>query len=98
MITPDLGFIHRFEPSGSISTLLLLHGTGADENDLIPLGRAVAPGWSLLSPPSLTPDLAGRRSMRGMLRGTAAPLGGRVCSRPLGRVVAWSTDGWAGPA
>jgi phospholipase/carboxylesterase len=30
--------------------VLLLHGTGADEHDLIDLGRAVAPGSALLSP------------------------------------------------
>ena len=50
-------FVHRFEKgnlknSGSANSppVLLLHGTGGDENDLIDLGRAVAPGSALLSP------------------------------------------------
>lgn len=30
--------------------LLLLHGTGADERDLIGLGQALVPDWSILSP------------------------------------------------
>src|SRR6476620_5555058 len=52
MTTPDLGFIHRFvpSPSGSKTTLLLLHGTGGDENDLLGIGESLLPGASLLSP------------------------------------------------
>jgi phospholipase/carboxylesterase len=47
----DLNFIHRFEPGNRLEAppLLLLHGTGGDENDLLPLGQAVAPGSALLS-------------------------------------------------
>ena len=47
-----LSFNHRFEPASAPGRppLLLLHGTGGDENDLLPLGRMVAPGSALLSP------------------------------------------------
>jgi phospholipase/carboxylesterase len=46
----DLGFIYRFEPGKSARTLLLLHGTGGDENDLLDLGHAIDPQAALLSP------------------------------------------------
>ncbi len=44
-------FIHRFVPSLNSDgrTLLLLHGTGGDENDLLPLGKAIDPNANLLS-------------------------------------------------
>jgi predicted esterase len=54
----QLGFIHRFIPSDrkepksrtSFATILLLHGTGGNEEDLISLGHEIAPGAALLSP------------------------------------------------
>ena len=50
----ELDFIHRFlpAPEGSAShrTLLLLHGTGGNENDLIDLGRTIDPQAAILSP------------------------------------------------
>ncbi len=46
----SLNFIHELIPGSSGRTLLLLHGTGGDEHDLIPLGRALDPAAALLSP------------------------------------------------
>jgi phospholipase/carboxylesterase/glyoxalase family protein len=62
----QLGFIHRFIASNKTSgartieqgtkantvftTLLLLHGTGGNEEDMIPLGQQIAPEAAILSP------------------------------------------------
>jgi phospholipase/carboxylesterase len=61
--TQDLSFVHRFEPGSdpAATPLLLLHGTGGDEDDLLPLGRLIATGAPLLSP-------RGKALERGMAR------------------------------
>ena len=52
MTAPALSFVHRYEPASEAGAppLLLLHGTGGDENDLIQLGHMISPGSALLSP------------------------------------------------
>jgi phospholipase/carboxylesterase len=49
-VRPQPDFIHDFVPGSSSRTLLLLHGTGGNERDLIPLGRELDPNATLLSP------------------------------------------------
>lgn len=63
MTEQELGFIHRYQPGDSpgAPTLLLLHGTGADENSLLPLAPRLLPGANVLSP-------RGKVSENGMAR------------------------------
>ncbi len=51
-MTEAMSFIHRFQPASTSggAPLLLLHGTGGDESDLLPLGATLSPGAALLSP------------------------------------------------
>lgn len=49
-MTARLNFIHQFIPGSSDRTLLVLHGTGGDENEFLPLGREMDPAAALLSP------------------------------------------------
>src|ERR687896_2696267 len=69
MSAGDLGFAHRFFPGESGATLLLLHGTGGDENDLVPLGRELAPGAAILSPRGKVSEYGAARFFRRLAEG-----------------------------
>lgn len=50
MTNNDLTRPHVFDKGSSSRTILALHGTGADEHDLLGLARALDPDASILSP------------------------------------------------
>jgi phospholipase/carboxylesterase len=54
-------FIHKFVPGSLPVTVLLLHGSGGDENDLLPVARAIVPGAAFLSPRGKVVDQGLRR-------------------------------------
>jgi phospholipase/carboxylesterase len=70
-MSPDLGFAHRFLPGNDEvgATLLLLHGTGGNEEDLIPLGQDLAPGAAILSPRGKVSEYGAARFFRRLAEG-----------------------------
>ena len=50
--TPTLSFVHRYKPASAqgLPTLLMLHGTGGNEDDLLPLASELMPEAGVLSP------------------------------------------------
>src|SRR5262245_33613173 len=66
---PQPDFIHEFVPGKSERTLLLLHGTGGNERDLIPLGSELDPNASLLSPRGKTLENGMPRFFRRLAEG-----------------------------
>lgn len=51
-MSESLGFIHRYvaAPDKGAPTILVLHGTGGNEDDLLGIARAIGPDANVLSP------------------------------------------------
>ena len=89
-MTEDLGFIHRFVPandSASGETLVVLHGTGGDENDLIGIGQAIAPGAAILSPRGNVLENGAPRFFRRLAEGVFDPKEVRSRAEELARFI-----------
>jgi phospholipase/carboxylesterase len=89
-MSKDLGFIHRFVPgedSASGETLLVLHGTGGDENDLISIGQAIAPGAAILSPRGNVLENGAPRFFRRISEGVFDPKEVRARAEELARFI-----------
>ncbi|MCK1650986.1 alpha/beta hydrolase [Bradyrhizobium sp. 149] len=83
-------FIHRFEPAtgAGSSPLLLLHGTGGDENDLLGLGKMISPGSAQLSPRGRVLEHGMPRFFRRLAEGVFDEEDVRRRARELGDFVA----------
>ena len=86
----DLGFIHRFIPATQPDrpALLLLHGTGGDENDLVPLGAQLSPGATLLSPRGKVTENGMPRFFRRLAEGVFDQADLKVRTAELGDFIA----------
>lgn len=66
----ELSHIHRWEHAApSAKTLLVLHGTGGDEQSLLSIARNLAPGWNLLSPRGQVSENGANRFFRRFAEG-----------------------------
>ncbi|HXN75444.1 MAG TPA: alpha/beta hydrolase [Gemmatimonadaceae bacterium] len=89
-MTEDLGFIHRLVPAedpASGETLIVLHGTGGDENDLIGIGQAIAPGAAILSPRGNVLENGAPRFFKRLAEGVFDPKEVRARAEELARFI-----------
>lgn len=91
-----LAYHHRFEPAPAgapaAPPLLLLHGTGGDENDLVPLARRISPGSALLSPRGDVVERGARRFFARLAEGVFDPVEVRTRAATLAAFIREAAD------
>jgi predicted esterase len=90
----DLGFIHRFRPSsapGSPDTILVLHGTGGNEDDLVGIAQTVAPGAAVISPRGKVLEGGAPRFFRRLAEGVFDPAEVRARGDELAKFIRAAT-------
>lgn len=93
MTITDSCFIHRFVPGAAVEgswTLLLLHGTGGNEEDLLSLGRSLLPSAALLSPRGKVLERGLPRFFRRLSEGVFDLDDLRLRTRELAEFVGWA--------
>ena len=89
-MSEDLGFIHRFVPaedSASGDSVVVLHGTGGDESDLISIGQAIAPGAAIVSPRGNVLENGAPRFFKRLAEGVFDPKEVRSRAEELARFI-----------
>ncbi|HWK11259.1 MAG TPA: alpha/beta hydrolase [Vicinamibacterales bacterium] len=86
------GFVHVFKAGTSGTTLLLLHGTGGDEHDLLPLADMLLPGAAVLSPRGQVLEHGMPRFFRRLAEGVFDEDDLRRRAGDLARFVDWAAD------
>ena len=97
-MTGDIGFTHRFVPpedKTSAETLVVLHGTGGNENDLLGIGQAIAPGAAILSPRGNVLENGAPRFFKRLAEGVFDPKEVRSRGEELARFLRAATARYA---
>lgn len=91
----DLGYTHRFIPPSdpdTRDTLLVLHGTGGTENDLVGIAQAIAPGAAILSPRGNVSENGSLRFFRRIAEGVFDPVEVRTRAEELAGFIRGAID------
>lgn len=91
---PPFAFTHLFEPATEPSAppLLLLHGTGGSEHDLLGLGRQLSPGSALLAPRGKVSEHGAARYFARLAEGVFDPAEVTRRTHDLADFIAGATD------